>query len=102
MRYILLVLIGAFLCSTLPAFGQDIPRLAECTIKVFKEINRTQKWSGKPPAVCPAKVVVEKRASGVFVTAWSVDRAEGGWVRTAFSGAMNYAEIAAKTPLAKA
>jgi hypothetical protein len=102
MRYMLLFLTGALLCSTIPASGQDIPRLAECTVKVFREINLTQKWSGKPPAGCPEKIVVEKRSSGVFVTAWSVDRAEGGWVRTAFAAAMNYAEIAGKTPLAKA
>lgn len=102
MRYIQLFLIGAVLCSALPARGQDIPGLALCTTKVFQEINQTKKWSGKPPLGCPTTVNVEKRASGVFVTAWSVDRGEGGWVRTSFSAAMNYAEIAGKASLGKA
>src|ERR1039457_1178360 len=102
MRYSLFVLIGAFLCCTIPALGMDVPRMAECTTKVFKEISQTKKWSGKPPEGCPAKVAVEKRAGGVFVTAWSVDRAERGWVRTSFTGAMNYEEIAGKIPLTKA
>lgn len=102
MRFSLFIMTGLVLAHALPSWGQDVSGLAECTTKIFREINRTQKWSGKPPAGCPAQVVVEKRDSGVFVTAWSIDRGEGGWVRTSFTGAMNYAEIAGKMPLAKA
>jgi hypothetical protein len=80
----------------------DIPLLAGCTTKVFEEIRRTHKWSGKAPAACPATIVVEKRTDGVLVTAWAIRSVEGGWVRTAFSGAMGYGEIAGKKELARA
>jgi hypothetical protein len=96
----LLALISLFVSTQ--ALAADVSLLAGCTNKVFDEINRTRKWSGKAPAACPATIVVEKRTDGVLVTAWATRSAEGGWVRTAFSGAMGYGEIARKKELAKA
>jgi hypothetical protein len=84
------------------AHGQEVVGLADCATKIFKTINRTGKWSGKPPANCPEKAYVEKRPRGIFVTTWSIEEAEGGWVRTAFTCAMGYGEIAAKKALAQA
>ncbi|KAA0891417.1 hypothetical protein [Oryzomonas rubra] len=102
MRYPASVLAMFLILAAAPARAGDVATLADCTTKVFGEINRTRKWSGKPPATCPATIAVEKRADGVLVTAWVIRSAEGGWVRTAFSGAMGYGEIARKQELAKA
>lgn len=102
MRYPALLLVPALMLVGTMAPAADISLLAGCTNKVFDEISRTHKWSGKAPAACPAKIVVEKRADGVLVTAWTIQNAEGGWIRTAFSGAMGYGEIAGKKELAKA
>ena len=101
MRYALLLALALMLVAT-EAVASDISLLAGCTNKVFNEINRTHKWSGKAPAACPATIVVEKRTDGVLVTAWAIRSVEGGWVRTAFSGAMGYGELARKKELAKA
>lgn len=101
-RYSVLLLMAIMQCAGSAAHGQELGGLADCATKVFKEINRTGKWSGKPPAGCPAKVSVEKRPAGIFVTTWSVAEAEGGWVRTAFTGAMSFAEVAGKKALARA
>lgn len=102
MRYPASVLAMFLILAAAPARAGDVATLADCTTKVFGEINRTKKWSGKPPATCPASIAVEKRTDGVLVTAWVIRNAEGGWVRTAFSGAMGYGEIAGKKELAKA
>lgn len=83
-------------------YGQDVPRLAECGLKIFREINRTGKWSGKPSPDCRGSASVERRPSGIFVTTWVVEAAEGGWVRTAFSAAMDQAELAGKKSLSRA
>lgn len=102
MRYLILLLVtGACLAGSC-AYCQDVAGLAGCVTKVFREINHTGKWSGKPPAGCPVKLSVEKRPSGLFVTAWTVEHADAGWVRTAFSGAMDYGEIARKETLNRA
>ena len=101
MNYIILILM-IFLFTALPAAASEITDLADCTKKVFSEINRTKKWTDKPLDGCRGRVAVEKRSDGVFVAAWSVARAEGGWIMTAFSGAMGYAEIADKKALALA
>lgn len=85
-----------------PAFANDVTHMADCTIKIFTEINKTRKWSGKPPQGCQAAVAVEKRPDGVFVTAWKIRQEENGWVRTSLTGAMGYAEIARKKDLEKA
>jgi hypothetical protein len=99
-RMLLLVLIMLF--AGFPAAAQDVAGLADCTVKVFTEINRTHKWSGKAPGGCKARIAVEKRTDGVFVTAWAIENAGEGWVRTAFSGAMGYTEIADKKELTRA
>lgn len=102
MRYRILPLVMALLFVGFSAFAQDIPGLAGCTVKVFTEINRTHKWSGKAPAGCPRGIAVEKRPGGVVVAAWVVKNDADGWVMTAFSGAMGYFEIADKKSLAQA
>ncbi|GFE62007.1 hypothetical protein [Geobacter sp. AOG2] len=84
------------------ALAADVPQLAGCTTKVFDEIRRTRTWSGKAPGGCPASIAVEKRANGVVVTAWTTRNVDGGWVKTAFSSAMGYGEIARKKELAAA
>lgn len=91
-----------FLFVTPQAFAADITTLADCAAKVFTEINRTRSWSGKAPAGCQARIAVEKRPSGLFVTAWSIEKADGGWVSTAFSAAAGYSELATKQGLAAA
>lgn len=93
-RYSVLLLIAALQLVGSIAYGQEITRLADCATKVFKEINRTGTWSGKPPASCPVQTAVEKRSGGIFVTTWAVEEVEGGWVRTGFTGAMDYGEVA--------
>lgn len=102
MRYIIRIIIATLLLAPLPAFAAEIGTLAECAARVFTEINKTRRWSGKAPAGCPTGIAVERRAAGVFVTAWVIEKAEGGWIRTAFSAAMGYPEIAAKQGEAKA
>lgn len=102
MRYLLLLFVPTLLLTASRTQAAELASLADCTNKVFTEINRTQKWSGKAPAGCRARVFVEKRPTGVFVTAWSLEPATGGWVRTAFSAGMGYAEIARKKDLAAA
>lgn len=102
MRYRLLAMAMAYMLIALPAAGADIEALARCTTKVFNEINLTRKWSGKAPDGCTATVAVEKRSDGIFVAAWAVESTTGGWVRTAFSSAAGYAEMADKKALARA
>ena len=102
MRYRIMLSIVALLFSCQTVFAQDVAGLAECVTKVFKEVGRGGRWSGKPPAGCKARVSLEKRPAGLFVTAWIIENAEGGWVRTALSGAMSYGEIASKKELARA
>jgi hypothetical protein len=102
MRYITRLFIMALLSISFPASAADITSLAGCATRVFDEINRTHKWSGKTPAGCSAEVAVEQHPDGVFVTTWVVENAGDGWVRTAFSAAMGYDELARKKDLAKA
>lgn len=102
MRYPTLLLALVLMLMAAETLAADVSLLAGCTTKVFDEIRRTRKWSGKAPAACPASIVVEKRKDGVVVTTWITRNVEGGWVKTAFSGAMGYGEIARKKELAKA
>jgi hypothetical protein len=102
MRSILMLAILVLLVRTSFAYAADVTELAACTVKIFKEINQTHKWSGKPPAACPATVAVEKRQEGVFITIWKIEKVNGGWVNTAFSSAEGYWEIANKKDLSKA
>ncbi len=82
--------------------ASDVNELAACTIKIFREINRTHKWSGKSPSGCPSTIAVEKRPDGVFVTIWQIEYVNGGWVNTAFSTAEGYWEVAHGKDLARA
>jgi hypothetical protein len=102
MRYLISLFMPVFLLIGQPAWAADLSTLAECTVKVFGEINHTHKWTGKAPEGCSARVVVEKRQDGAFITAWVTEGAAGGWARTAFTAAMGYAEMADKNELIKA
>ena len=102
MRNLLSWLIPAFLLVSFPAHAADLVSLAGCANKVFTEINHTQKWSGKAPAGCPARVTVEKRPSGLFVIAWDIQNTDSGWIKTAFAAGMGYEELAGKNELADA
>lgn len=102
MGYRILVLLVALLVAAPPGYGQDVPWLAECGLKTFREISRSGTWSGKPSPGCRVQTAVERRSSGIFVTTWVIDDAEGGWVRTAFSAAMDRTEITGKNSLARA
>lgn len=102
MGHIISLIIAVLLFTTIPAAAEDITGLADCVGKVFSEINRTQKWSGKTPVGCTSRIMVEKHASGIFVVAWSTETTDGGWVRTALSAGMGYGELAAKQELAGA
>lgn len=102
MRIILMTALFAVLLGSLQAHASDVNGLATCTVKIFKEISRTQKWSGKSPAGCPSTVAVEKRPEGAYVTIWQIVKVDGGWVNTAFSTAEGFWEIADKKELARA
>jgi len=102
MRFCKLLMTVVLLFVSQSVSAQDVTGLADCTTKVFGEIGRTKIWTGKAPAGCTARIALEKRASGFFVTAWVIKIADGGWIRTAFSGAMSAGEIANKKMLAKA
>jgi hypothetical protein len=98
----ILILLTALLALGGSAHGQDVPWLAECGLKTFREISRSGKWSGKQSTGCRVQTSVERRSSGIFVTTWVIDDAEGGWVRTAFSAAMDRTEISGKKSLTRA
>lgn len=102
MGYIIALIALLFLSSPLAASAADITGLADCASKVFSEINKTHKWSGKSPAGCTARVRVERRSSGVVVIVWDTEPADGGWIRTSFSAGMGYGELAVKKELASA
>lgn len=102
MRHVVLQLLLSFIILCAPAYALDIQGLADCTVKVFREISRTDAWSGKAPERCPAGIHVERRPAGIFVTTWVLTNSENGWVRTSFSAAMGVAEIAGKDSLKKA
>jgi len=102
MGYIVTLAIALVLFIALPSSAADISALADCSVKVFSEINQTQKWSGKAPAGCGARIRVERHPSGLFVIIWKTEATDGGWVRTAFSSAMGYGEVAAKNELSLA
>jgi len=97
MAFIVIIVIS--LLSATLSHASDVNALAACNVKIFEAINKTGKWSGKPPAGCPATVALEKRREGIFVTSWKTQEVEGGWVSTAFSSALGYGEIATKKDL---
>ncbi len=70
-------------CSSIVR-ASDVTELAACTVEIFKEINHSHKWSGKPPSGCPVTVAVEKRQEGIFITTWKIEKVTGGLGNTAF------------------
>ncbi|HEX9078342.1 MAG TPA: hypothetical protein VF795_02060, partial [Desulfuromonadaceae bacterium] len=96
------IMLPLLLVITTPVFAADISGLADCAARVFGEIQRTQKWSGKAPSGCSSGVRVERRPSGLFVTVWDIEAADEGWVRTGFSAGMGYGELSTKKLLARA
>ena len=102
MGYLVATMLALPLLLPLPVRAADVTSLAGCTPKVFKEINRTSSWSGKAPAGCTTRIAVQKRADGAFVSATITRQSNSGWVRTTFSAAMGYAEIAKAKALALA
>jgi len=99
---VLILVVLIFVFGSTFVHASDVNELAACTIKIFKEINRTHKWSGKSPTGCPSTVAVERRPEGAFVTIWQIEKINGGWINTAFSAAEGYWEVARKKDLAKA
>ncbi|HXE95242.1 MAG TPA: hypothetical protein VN642_02465, partial [Dongiaceae bacterium] len=90
------------LTISIPARAVELRPLADCSIKVFREINRGKAWSGKPPEGCQPEVRVEKRPGGIFVTTWNKGSSGRGWVRVSFSAAMGFFEVADRKALEKA
>jgi hypothetical protein len=102
MRYLFRLAMLLVLTTALPVHGVEVRPLADCSVKVFRDINRSHVWSGKPPDGCSAQIYVEKRPNGIFVTAWNSGRSESGWVRVSFSAAMGLFEVADKKALGRA
>jgi hypothetical protein len=100
--YISLILfICTLLLPTSKTAGADLLPLADCSAKVFKEINLTKSWSGKPPEGCQAKIAVSKTSNGAQVTAWFTDVSKAEWVMTSLTVTMGYQELANSTEVAK-
>ncbi|MBC7964127.1 MAG: hypothetical protein H7Y05_14430 [Steroidobacteraceae bacterium] len=102
MQYLFWLTTLFVLTICIPAQAVEVRPLADCTIKVFRDINRSRAWSGKAPVGCPAGIHVEQRASGIFVTTWNSGNSERGWVRLSFSAALGFSEIADGQSLKKA
>lgn len=102
MRYLIWMAALLSLSVSIDARAIDVKPLADCSIKVFREIHRNNSWSGRIPAGCNAGLHVERRASGIFVTAWFGSSSHDGWERLALSSAMSFAEIARTQRLEKA
>jgi hypothetical protein len=102
MRYLFCLTALFILTIGIPAQGVELKSLADCSIKVFRDINRSHVWTGKPPDGCFARVYVEKRPTGIFVTTWNSGRSESGWIRVSFSAAMGFFEVADRKELEKA
>lgn len=102
MRHLIWLTILFTLTSTVPVAAMDLMPLVDCSQKVFRGISKTKAWSGKAPEGCLAGINVEKRAEGIFVTTWSRESSEQGWVRLSFSSAMGFFEVADKKELKKA
>ena len=102
MQKTILIVTALLFFITRPVSAGEVTDMAECAVKIFTEIHKTRKWSGKPPVGCQAYIAVEKRQDGIFVTAWTISGSSNGWARTSLTGAMSYAEIAAAKELARA
>jgi hypothetical protein len=102
MKTIQLVTVAIVLSAASPAFPSEVEQLASCATKVFNEIGRTQKWSGKAPAGCSANVRVQKNGEGLVISAWNQEMMDEGYVRTSFSAMESFEEIARPTERAAA
>ena len=102
MRYLFWLTILIVPGISIPARAVELQPLADCSIRVFREINRSHVWSGKAPKGCLAEIHVEKRETGVFVTTWNSGSSERGWVRASLSTAMGFYEVADRKALEKA
>jgi hypothetical protein len=102
MRYViwLTTLCLFFICN--PARAVEIRPLADCTVKVFRDIGRNRAWTGKTPEGCMGGINVEQRLTGVFVTVWNSENSEQGWVRLSFSAAVGFSELNSRKLLKKA
>lgn len=102
MRYLFWLTMLLVLTICIPAQGLEVRPLADCSIKVFSDINLKRGWSGKTPVGCLAEIYVEQRPAGIFVTTWNSGDSDRGWVRLTFSAAMGFSEIANVKSLKKA
>lgn len=102
MRFLIWLTTVCLLSLCLPARALELRPLAECSIKVFRDINSSHVWSGKPADGCMAEIYVEKRPAGIFVTTWINGGSEGDWERVSLSVAMSYREVANRQALEKA
>lgn len=102
MRFMIWLTTLLLLASTVPAGAMELTPLVDCSLKVFRGINKTQVWSGKAPEGCQAGINVEKRVEGVFVTTWIRESSEQGWALLSLSSAMGFFEVADKKELEKA
>jgi hypothetical protein len=102
MRYLFWMTVVLIIGAGVQAQAMELGPLVDCSLKVFRDINRSRIWSGKTPAGCAAEVYVEKRPTGIFVSAWSSSRSKIGWERLTLSSAMGFAEVANKKQLEKA
>ena len=89
----------AIIFSSTRTLASDLENLAECSINVFKEIAKTQKWSGHTEGCAKGKVVVEKRTAGAFITTWKLVKNSGSWTKLALSSAVGYGELVDKKQL---
>jgi hypothetical protein len=102
MRYLFWLTALFVLTICIPVQAVELQPLADCSIKVFRGINRSQVWSGKAPKGCLVGINVEKRPTGIFVTTWKNDSSESGWVRVSYSAAMGFYEVADRKALERA
>ena len=102
MRYLFWMTTVIIFSVSMKAEGMDVRPLADCSIRVFRDINRSNAWSGKAPTGCSSNMYVEKRPGGIFVTTWNSSNSQAGWVRLSFSSAMSFSEVADKKLVEKA
>ena len=102
MRYLFCLTLLLVLIVSSPVQAVELRPLADCSIQVFRGINKSHVWSGKAPKGCSVRINVEKRPTGVFVTTWSSGSSESEWVRVSFSAAMSFFEVADRKALERA
>lgn len=84
------------------ARAADIESLAACTTRVFSDIHTKQEWTGKAPSGCFAHVAVYRRAEGLSVSAWTMERSAEGSIKLSFTATETIAEIQDAKKLAAA